>query len=217
MSEASINKAAVRGPSSFGEAEAARWFFDNASDLFAVVSPEGRFVTVNAAWTTLTGWATEELVGRHTIKFVHPDSQAELIATGQRMRETGAAVNELRVLCKDGRWVWLQGRSRLGPHGEMIGLMHDISGEVEARAELEAARRTHEMLAEAAGIGIWSYEPDEGRVEWTPDAVPRWGSRPPTSPRQPCSSIASRRNNAPRSWRRSAGRPDRRERITDCP
>ena len=178
MSEASITGATARGPSPFGEAEAARWFFDNASDLFAVVSPEGRFVTVNGAWTTLTGWPSAELVGRPIIELVHPDCRAALIESGRRIRETGAVINEVRVQCKDGRWLWLQGRSRLGPHGEMIGLMHDISAEVEARAELEAARRTHEMLAEAAGIGIWSYEPESGRIDWTPDALALLGLSP---------------------------------------
>ncbi|HJV42632.1 PAS domain S-box protein [Caulobacter sp.] len=182
MSETSINgadgQAAACGPSPFGEAEAARWFFDNASDLFAVVSAEGRFVTVNRAWTTLTGWSADELVGQPTIKFTHPESQAGLIETRHRLCETGTAVNEVRVLCEDGRWVWLQGRYRLGPNGEMIGLMHDISTEVEARAELEAARRTHEMLAEAAGIGIWSYEPESRRIDWSPDALALLGLSP---------------------------------------
>ncbi|PZR34395.1 PAS domain-containing sensor histidine kinase [Caulobacter segnis] len=163
-------------PSSFDDA--ARWFFDNAHDLFAVVSPEGRFVTVNGAWTTLTGWSAEDLIGQPTIKFVHPDSQPELLDYSRRLRETGAAVGELRGLCKDGRWIWLQGRTRLGPQGEMIGLMHDVSAEVETRQQLEAARRTHEMLAEAAGIGIWSYEPETGLIDWTPDAVAALGLLP---------------------------------------
>ena len=177
MSQTSTNDAISRA-SPFGEAEAARWFFDNACDLFTVVSPEGRFITVNAAWTALTGWTTDELVGQPTVKFVHPDSQPELVATGRRLRENGEAINELKVRCKDGRWVWLQGRSRLGPNGEMVGVMHDISSEVDARAELETARRTREMLAEAAGIGVWSYEPDGERIEWSPDSLALLGLRP---------------------------------------
>ncbi|WP_297514305.1 PAS domain S-box protein [uncultured Caulobacter sp.] len=159
------------GPAVFGEAEAARWFFENASDLFAVVSPEGRFVSINAAaWTALTGWTAPELIGRPCLAFVHPDSHAELIDSGRRMRESGATVNELRVMRKDGGWVWLQGRSRLGPHGEMIGVLHDITAEVAARAELDAARRTRELLAEAAGIGVWRYEPEGERIDWSPDS-----------------------------------------------
>ena len=178
MSLGPIDSAKTSSDSPFGEAEAARWFFDNASDLFAIVSSEGRFVSVNAAWTALTGWAVDELVGQPTIKFAHPDSQADLADAGRRMRETGSAIHEVKVRCKDGRWVWLQGRSRLGPNGEMIGLMHDISNEVEARAELEAARHTRELLAEAAGIGVWSYEPEGERIDWSPDTLALLGLQP---------------------------------------
>ena len=176
MSQASIHEGTERAP--FGEAEAARWFFDNASDLFAVVSAEGRFEVVNAGWTALTGWSREELIGQPCIKFVHPDSHAELIDTGRRMRETGAAINELKVRRKDGGWIWLQGRSRLGPNGEMVGVLHDISAEVESRAELEIARHTRALLAEEAGIGVWTYEPDGDRIDWSPDALAAAGLSP---------------------------------------
>lgn len=176
MSQASIHEGTERAP--FGEAEAARWFFDNASDLFAVVSAEGRFEVVNAGWMALTGWSREELIGQPCIKFVHPDSHAELIDTGRRMRETGAAINELKVRRKDGGWIWLQGRSRLGPNGEMVGVLHDISAEVESRAELEIARRTRALLAEEAGIGVWTYEPDGDRIDWSPDALAAAGLSP---------------------------------------
>ncbi|NQE62163.1 PAS domain S-box protein [Caulobacter sp. RHG1] len=178
MPDASPAVETITGPSPMGEDEAARWFFDNASDLFTVVSPDGRFVSVNAAWTALTGWTPEELIGQPTIKFAHPDSQAELIESGQRMRESGSIVNELRIRCKDGGWVWVQGRSRLGPNGEMIGLMHDISGEVTARNELAAARRTRNLLAEAAGVGVWAYDPDTGRIDWSPDTLVAVGISP---------------------------------------
>ena len=178
MSQGQDNEGAVRAPSPFGEADAARWLFENASDLFAVVSPEGRFVSVNAAWTTLTGWTPEELIGQPTLKFAHVESQAELIDSGRCMRETGSVVNELKIRCKDGRTIWVQGRSRLGPNGEMIGLMHDISAEVAARGELESARRTRAILAEAAGIGIWSYEPEGERIDWSPDLLALLGLSP---------------------------------------
>ena len=178
MSQGQDNEGAVSAPSPFGEADAARWLFENASDLFAVVSPEGRFVSVNAAWTTLTGWTPEELIGQPTLKFAHVESQAELIDSGRCMRETGSVVNELKIRCKDGRTIWVQGRSRLGPNGEMIGLMHDISAEVAARGELESARRTRAILAEAAGIGIWSYEPEGERIDWSPDLLALLGLSP---------------------------------------
>ncbi len=157
--------------SPFGEAEAARWFFENAHDLFAVITPEGRFSVVNPAWTALTGWSADDLIGQPCVSFVHPESHAELIETGRRIRQTGAAVNRLRVLRKDGGTIWLEGPRR-GPGGEMVGVLHDISAKV-------AASRTHEMLAEAAGIGVWSYDPRSGMIEWSPDALIAAGLSPP--------------------------------------
>ena len=178
MSKASSPDATSDAPKPFGGAEAAQWFFDNASDLFVVVSAQGRFVTVNAAWTVVTGWTPEDLVGQAAIKFVHPDSRDELIDIPRRLKATGAAASELQIRCKDGRWVWLQGRGRLGPNGELVGVLHDVSAEVEARAELEGARRTREMLAEAAGVGVWSYEPEGGRIDWSPDVLALLGLSP---------------------------------------
>ena len=171
MPATSSSDATLLAPSSFGEAEAARWFFENANDLFAVVTPDGRFSVVNPAWTVLTGWTPEDLIGQPSIKFVHPDSHAELIDTGRRIRETGFAVNRLRVLCKTGCTVWLEGRSRRGPNGEMVGTLHDVSLEV-------AATRTREILAEAAGVGLWSYDPLTERIDWTPDALTATGLSP---------------------------------------
>ena len=59
MPSSSSPDATLLAPSPFGEAEAARWFFENAHDLFAVVTPEGRFSVVNGAWTNLTGWSPD--------------------------------------------------------------------------------------------------------------------------------------------------------------
>ena len=171
MSPPSSSPATPLAPSPFGEAEAARWFFAHARDLFAVVSPDGRFSVVNPAWTTLTGWSGEELVGQPSIRFVHAESHAELIDTAARLKADGFTVNRLRVLCKDGGSVWLEGRSHLGPGGEMVGTLHDVSLEV-------AATRTREILAEAAGIGLWTYDPVTGRIDWSPDALTETGLPP---------------------------------------
>ncbi|WP_425995070.1 PAS domain S-box protein [Caulobacter sp. DWR1-3-2b1] len=158
-------------PSPFGEAQAARWFFENANDLFAVVTPDGRFSVVNRAWTKLTGWSSEELIGQLFISFVHAESHDELARTGQRLRTAGFAVNRLRVLCKDGGTVWLEGRSHLGPNGELVGALHDVSSEV-------AASRTREILADAAGIGMWTYDPRTQALDWEPDALTATGLSP---------------------------------------
>ncbi|HRD45177.1 MAG TPA: PAS domain S-box protein [Caulobacter sp.] len=148
---------------------AARWFFDNSLDMFAVVNREGIFVEVNDAWQRNTGWTREDLVGKTIFEFLHEDCFEEAIDSRRRMKRDGYTVNQLKIRCKDGRWIWIQGRSRLDPDDHMVGTLHDITEAVAQKEELEAARRTRSMLSEAAGIGTWSFEPLSRTIVWSPD------------------------------------------------
>ncbi len=109
-------------PARLSDAESAQWFFDHSHDLFAVVS-RGRFATVNPAWTRVTGWTRQDLIGQPALRFVHPDSRQDFIETAALIRAAGEAFNRLKVTCKTGGWIWLEGSSRLGPNGEMIGAL----------------------------------------------------------------------------------------------
>ncbi len=151
------------------ESAAARWFFDNSLDMFAVVNREGVFTEVNDAWERNTGWTREDLVGKPIFAFLHEDCYEEAINSRRRMKRDGHTVNQLRIRRKDGRWMWIQGRSRLDPDDQMVGTLHDITESVLQREELEAARQTRSMLSEAAGIGTWSFEPRTRTIEWSPD------------------------------------------------
>jgi PAS domain S-box-containing protein len=149
--------------------DAAGWFFENALDIFIVVSADGIIQEVNPAWERVTGWLRDQTLERPVFDFILPESEGEARATVRRMRQDGFALNCLKVRTREGGWLWLEGRSKLGPDNEMIGTMRDVTLEREREAELASARRTREMLSEAAGIGSWSYEPERGVIEWSHD------------------------------------------------
>jgi PAS domain S-box-containing protein len=157
-------------PARLSDAESAQWFFDHSHDLFAVIA-RGRFATVNPAWTRVTGWSRQELVGQPALRFVHSDSRQDFIETASLIRAAGEALTRIKVLCKTGGWVWLESQSRLGPHGEIIGALRDVTADVARRAELAVARKTRELLAFSAGIGAWSFEPHEQRIEWSREVL----------------------------------------------
>ncbi|MGR4862800.1 PAS domain S-box protein [Caulobacter sp. LARHSG274] len=163
-----------RASARLSDVESAQWFFDHAHDLFAVLV-QGRFATVNDAWTRVTGWTRQELIGQPALRFVHPDSHSDFIEAASLIRAAGEARNRLKVTCKAGGWVWLENQSRLGPNGEMVGTLRDVTADVARQAELAAARDTQDLLATAAGIGVWSYEPHEGRIEWSPGILAATG------------------------------------------
>ena len=119
------------------EARLAGWFFENAPDLFAVISSQGRFLAANPAWSAATGWGAADLIGRGVRRFVHADSLDELAETLRRLRRDGHARCVLKAATEAGGWVWLRGHCRLGPDGEVIGLFHDVTEASRAEAELE--------------------------------------------------------------------------------
>jgi PAS domain S-box-containing protein len=172
MSPPSADRA--KSPARLSDVESARWFFDHAHDLFAVVD-KGKFATVNPAWTRVTGWTRQELIGQPALRFVHPDSHQDFMDAASLIRAAGEAVNRLKVVCKTGGWVWLEHQSRLGPNGEMVGTLRDITADMARQAQLATALKTRELLATAAGIGVWSYEPHEQQIEWSPDILATTG------------------------------------------
>jgi PAS domain S-box-containing protein len=165
------------GGESGGESgrDAARWFFENSRDLLCVIDRKGRFKSLNPAWTAATGWAPEDLLGRSPADFVHPDDQADFAQMAARLAATGEALNFARIKLKNGAWRWFEGRNRRTAEGEVLGVLRDVQEERVRAAELAAARRDQAMLSEAAGIGTWTYEPKEDRIDWSSDVLALFG------------------------------------------
>ncbi|MDB5469464.1 MAG: sensor hybrid histidine kinase [Caulobacter sp.] len=144
------------------EAEAAQWFFASSDDIFVVLRASV-IDRVNPTWTKLTGWAEEEVTGRHFTDFVHPDEQHLIAEIVRSLVEQGHALCEHRVKLKSGQWLWVRARSKLGEDGIALLVLQDIT---EARRLAEQGARavsTNELLREEAGIYTWRFDPLSNR------------------------------------------------------
>ena len=151
------------------KAEMIRWLFENSRDLMQVIGADGRFKLVNGAWKPLLGWDEADLVGERALDFFHPDDIAPVRAGIRDLPAGGVTENYMRVKRSDGSWGWFASRTQKMPDGELIVTMRDATEERARAAELEETRRTRRLLAEAAGIGNWLFEPAENRIEWSRD------------------------------------------------
>jgi PAS domain S-box-containing protein len=149
------------------KAEMAQWLFDNSRDLMQVVGRDGALLQVNRAWCEFTGVSAAELIGRSVFDFCHPDEIAGIRDRADRARPGDTSEAEVRLRNRQGEWVWVHARRQAMENGDHIGTMRDISAEVAYRAEIEEARRTRKLLGAQAGIGMWTFEPLEGRIEWS--------------------------------------------------
>jgi PAS domain S-box-containing protein len=153
-----------------GEDDAvAQWLFDHNRELVAVLAPDSTFKQVNPAWTTTLGWSADDLIGTSVRALVHPDDIAVMIASAAKTVEDRATEHEIRIRLKDGTYRWFSGYHQRMPDGDRVGVLRDITEDRARNAELEEARRTRQMLATAAGIGNWVYEPDIDRTIWSAD------------------------------------------------
>ncbi|HEX4613255.1 MAG TPA: PAS domain-containing protein [Urbifossiella sp.] len=108
---------------------------------------------------------------------VHPDDLPRARAESERAVARGAATfqTEYRVRHADGRWVWVEDRSRVMYGGDgrprrVVGCRTDVSARKEADARLRESEARFRTLAEAVPVAVWVCRPDG----WTEYMNARW-------------------------------------------
>ncbi len=131
-----------------------RLIAENSTDMIVTTDVTGRMTFVTPSCFTVTGYAPEELLGRRTVDFTHPDDMAEVNrvfteiaygATGQRVRWRARHKS-------DGRWVWLESNPALLGSGldSEYGFFVDVIRDVTAQVAQEEALAQATVAAEAA-------------------------------------------------------------------
>jgi PAS domain S-box-containing protein len=98
-------------------------------EVVALVSPDGRFIDLNAEWSRLLGYSLEETRGRSIFDFIHPDDH-EKSRSGQAATSAGEELVgfQNRYRHQDGSYRWLEWNVRADPNtGEKVAVARDIS------------------------------------------------------------------------------------------
>ena len=135
-----------------------RLLAENSTDIISRFSLNGTFKFISPACERMLGYTPEEMVGRRTLDFTHPDDVegqvrqvSAFIAAGP-----GAPMIEtrFRAIRKDGGVIWLEGRptvvfSSTGKPLEMYDVVRDITARKQLEDDLNAARIAAEAAADA--------------------------------------------------------------------
>jgi diguanylate cyclase (GGDEF)-like protein/PAS domain S-box-containing protein len=137
-----------------------RWIAENASDMVAVLSPDGTHLWVSPSCRALTGYTPEELVGRTVWEFLHP---ADLVVAGDVVDAANAAGGHEQRLTsrfrhKDGHYLWVESVGHAAvtdEDGPQIRVStRDVTARVAAEAERDAALAELRLLVDHAPIGM---------------------------------------------------------------
>jgi PAS domain S-box-containing protein len=148
--------------------------FALSRDLLAVLSPAGRFLQANPAWTDTLGVSAEQLHALpHAAALLAPQDAAALRAAMEAMRQGGAQTVEFDVRTQpDGgqlRWLrWSVALER--DEGIFLVSAHDITDlrEVEHIARLNLANISHELRTPLNAVLGYAE-----LLEEEPDALPQ--------------------------------------------
>ena len=124
--------------------------FDTTPEMKCIIGPDGCFLKMNPAGIAKLGYPVSEILGQHFLKFVHPaDRQRVLNEVAQQASGSVAAILEDRLICEDGRMVWLSWRYFISHDGFLYATALDISAQKQHERELEEARKVAEAANKA--------------------------------------------------------------------
>jgi PAS domain S-box-containing protein len=129
----------------------------------------GRWIFLNRAWETLTGYSVEESLGWHTARLLHPEDRHHAATHYPRIEagEIEETTLKQRFYTATGECrhieVTLRRLARAdGSFDGTIGTIRDITAAVATQRALEESEVRFRRLAEAAPVGIFRAGPDGG-------------------------------------------------------
>ncbi len=140
-----------------------RFLTENIDGLVAMSDMEGNYIYANEAHQRLLGYSIDEMVGRSSIEFIHPDDQE--IVTQMLLLNMNKGTNvfqnllHFRMKSKDGcyRWIEVNGRFIQGEDGSPKAMIV-VGTDFTARKQMEDALRESEekmkRIFETVGDGI---------------------------------------------------------------
>jgi diguanylate cyclase (GGDEF)-like protein/PAS domain S-box-containing protein len=110
--------------------------------------------------TRMLGWTRDQMVGKRSSEFIHPDDEQRAIANWMELlsRQDSQRVR-LRHRCADGRWAWLELENTYEPADDpadavIVTQMSDVSDEMAAHEALQQQERLLRRVAESLPVGI---------------------------------------------------------------
>jgi len=119
-----------------------RTYIEEANDLIFTVDLSGKIASVNRATREVTGYTTEELLGREPLELVVPEARASVRSALRRvLRGEHVERTEAEVIARDGRRICLEVRGRLSCEGKRPVGAFFIARDITKRREAEEDRR----------------------------------------------------------------------------
>jgi PAS domain S-box-containing protein len=164
------------GPSSAREHANAHGLFGVTSEeMFAIHAPDGTITYASPECEELTGYAPDELEGRDTYDFFHPDDIRSVECVHREILEnpsTPPRSIRMRLLTADGGAVWVESLVRgivspeTGELTQIVAYTRNISDRFASEIELRESEERYRLLVEATHAIPWEADPSTWRFTY---------------------------------------------------
>lgn len=117
-----------------------RTLIDNLSDTVVETDADGNFTFVSPQVTDTFGFKPEELVGKNSFDFIHPDDQGKVFeAMEQILQDSKILSFEYRIQHKDGHFINVSSSGKLVEEGDnfkLVSVISDITERKKVEEEL---------------------------------------------------------------------------------
>lgn len=132
-----------------------RMLADLSGDMITRLDLDGIYTYASPATRAVVGYEPEELVGKQSAMFLHPDDLKHLVEVYQHEDGSEELVQtySYRFRHREGHWIWLETTSRVALHlpsrrREIIATSRDITSGIEAEQALRESEERYRVLAE---------------------------------------------------------------------
>ncbi len=128
------------------------------------------FVEVDERFTHMLGWTPDELLGRRSSDFIHPEDQERAISNWMELLSTQSSQRvRLRHLRADATWAWLELENQYVPADDpadsvVVTQMNNISDEMAAHEALRQQERLLRRVADSLPVAILQLAADRSVV-----------------------------------------------------
>ena len=151
-----------------------RLLAENTSDVVYLLDRDMRFSWLSASVESVTGYNSDELIGRRHLDLVHADDAATVAATfAERYGATVGTRFRFRVASGDYRWMSANGRWATDEQGGVLGLVvgiRDIHEQVATESALAEREARYRLLADNASDVVLQIGSD-GRISWASESL----------------------------------------------
>lgn len=148
-----------------------RMITEYSSDMITIQDSCGKYLYVSPAGKEILQYDDEEMIGRDSYLFIHPDDIERIRQIHRTLLETGYVVSTYRTRRKDGEYIWFESSiRRLDEKNlkepQLIIISRNITERKLVEQQLQEANLLLQELSMKDGLaGVWNRRAFDARLE----------------------------------------------------